>query len=295
MKRVGVDIGGTQLRCAIFDQDGNILEKFKIRNDRSLSAKENLDRLIAFINRRNEEFQFHTIGIGCPGPLNLRLGKILNPPNLNEDWCNLEIVKYFEEKTGIKTFLNGDGKLAGLAEATLGAGKGYESVFYITISTGVGGAYIYRGEIMTGANAMAGEVYNLMVCDDPYHRKNALPGSTNENCSGSALERMALERYGHPVSCKDLFQLYYQGDPIAVELVEQKFILGMARAIGNISCIVDPDIFVLGGSIANKEPIVFDKLCEKAKEFVPFPQFLRIRHAQFEDDAGLIGTALLEN
>ena len=49
MKRVGVDIGGTQLRCAIFDQDGNILEKFKIRNDRSLSAKENLDRLIAFI------------------------------------------------------------------------------------------------------------------------------------------------------------------------------------------------------------------------------------------------------
>ena len=120
MKKVGIDIGGTQLRCAIFDEDNQILVKHKIPNNPNLSARENLDLLIDFI--QSQPYQYEGIGIGCPGPLNIRLGKILNPPNL-KGWNNFEIVSYVESKTGLKTFLNNDANVAGLAEAVLGGGK----------------------------------------------------------------------------------------------------------------------------------------------------------------------------
>ena len=160
MKKVGIDIGGTQLRCAIFDEDNQILVKHKIPNNPNLSARENLDLLIDFI--QSQPYQYEGIGIGCPGPLNIRLGKILNPPNL-KGWNNFEIVSYVESKTGLKTFLNNDANVAGLAEAVLGGGKGYESVFYITISTGIGGGYIHQGKIINGANSAGAEIYNLIV------------------------------------------------------------------------------------------------------------------------------------
>ena len=124
--------------------------------------------MIDYIIGKGHEYK--GIGIGCPGPINIRLGKIINPPNLN-GWDNFEIARYIEEKTNVKTVLNNDANVAGLAEALKGAGKGYKSVFFITVSTGVGGAYIYQGKLVNGANSTAAEVYNLIVNEDTYCNK----------------------------------------------------------------------------------------------------------------------------
>ena len=78
-----------------------------------------------------------------------RLGKLLCPPNLI-GWDGFEIVKYVEERTGICTTLNNDANLAGLAEARAGAGAGYESVVFMGISTGIGGAYVYQDKLVIG-------------------------------------------------------------------------------------------------------------------------------------------------
>lgn len=80
MHTIGIDIGGTQLRAAVLDEHYRIIETFKTKNDRSRSCTENCDQLISFIKSRNETLS--GIGIGAPGPLNMKTGTILNPPNL---------------------------------------------------------------------------------------------------------------------------------------------------------------------------------------------------------------------
>lgn len=289
MKRVGIDIGGTQLRCAIFDEEGNIIEKFKIPNDQSKSAEENLDMLLNFIMK--QPYQMSGIGIGCPGPLNIRLGKILNPPNL-KGWNNFEIVRYVENKTGLKTALNNDANVAGLSEAVLGSGKNYESIYYITMSTGIGGAYVVNKKLVNGANSAAAEIYNMIVNEDKHTHGVVNQGAINEQCGGTGLEIIADEEFGKHISPKELFDLYYQGDKKATKIIENA-IDAMAKAVANICCVVDPDVFVIGGSIAIFNPSFIDKIYEKAKEYCINPQFLYFIPAAFGDDAGLIGASLL--
>jgi glucokinase len=120
MHTIGIDIGGTHLRCAEISEDYEIVTMTKIPNETGLSAEANMDKLIDFILARKN--QCKGIGIGCPGPLDFPAGKVLNPPNLY-GWDNFEIVKYVEEKTGLTTILNNDANVAGLAEAVLGAAK----------------------------------------------------------------------------------------------------------------------------------------------------------------------------
>jgi glucokinase len=291
MHTIGIDIGGTLLRCAEFSEDYEILTMIKIPNETSLSPEANMDKLIDFILARKD--QCKGIGIGCPGPLNFPAGKVLNPPNLY-GWKNFEIVKYVEGKTGLTTVLNNDANAAGLAEALFGAGRGFQSVFYITISTGIGGAYIYRGELINGAHSSAGEAYNLIVCDDLYHSDDANPGSINEMCGGKALFRQAWSAYNRCVDTKELYDELYlkKREPQAVKIIE-RCIDNMAKAIGNIACIVDPDIFIIGGSIALRSPGFLEMLEEKAKGYMIDPSYLRIGTARFGDNAGLMGAALL--
>lgn len=289
MKKIGIDIGGTQLRAAIFDEEQKIIGSYKTNNDRTLSAQKNADKLIDFILSSDQKFS--GIGIGCPGPLNIRVGKILNPPNL-VGWDGFEIVQYFESRTRIKTVLNNDANVAGLAEACLGAGKGYESVVFIGMSTGIGGAYVYQGKLVNGANSNAAEFWNMIVNENTHHHKNANAGSLNEQCSGSGMEFLATAKYGKPVSPKELFELYRAKDSIAEELIEYCADV-MAKGIANITCTIDPDIFIIGGSIAIYNPDYVGMVKERAKEYVLCPDQLHFENAQFGDDAGLYGASLL--
>lgn len=289
MKAVGIDIGGTQLRAAIFDEERNIIDSIKIANDRQLTAEQNLDKLIDFI--MSHPYPYRGIGIGCPGPLNTRLGTVLCPPNL-VGWDGFELVKYVEHKTNVKTILNNDANVAGLAEAVLGAGAGYESVVFVGISTGIGGAYIYQGKLINGANSNAAEFWNMIINEDSYCHKNANPGSLNEQSSGSGLQRIATLRFGKPMETKELFRLYYEREPLAVEIVEEAA-ENLAKGIANITCTIDPDIIILGGSVAIHNLGFVGKIAEKAKKYVLCPQYLKIELARFGDDAGLIGASLL--
>ena len=98
MKTVGFDIGGTQLRAAIFDEARKMTDSYRTENDKGITAAFNMDKLIDFI--LSKPYQYKRIVIGCPGTMDIRLGKLLCPPNLI-GWDGFEIVKYVEERTGI--------------------------------------------------------------------------------------------------------------------------------------------------------------------------------------------------
>ena len=288
MYRIGIDIGGTQLRAALLDDEMNIIDSFKTVNDRKLSGAENMDRIIRYIKSVNEPLQ--GIGIGSPGPLDLKRGVVVNPPNLI-GWDNFEIVKYMEGNTGLKTWLDNDANVAGLAEALRGAGVGYESVVFIGISTGLGGAYVYKGELIHGAHSCGAEFYNMIVNDDRYCHKGANPGSLNETASGTAMQRLASERFGRDMVPKELFEEFYKGDETAKQILEETS-EALARGVANIFYTIDPDVYVFGGSVAIHHPWYMDVVKKKAMEYITADDIL-IVPAKYDDDAGLVGAALL--
>jgi glucokinase len=261
MYSAAFDIGGTQLRAAVFDEERRLTDVFKTTNDKELGAEKNIDKLIDFI--KSHDYDFCGVGIASPGPLDLRRGMILNPPNL-VGWDNFEIVKYVEMKTGLPTDVNNDGNLAGLAEARLGEGAGYDSVVFIGMSTGLGGSYVYKGNLINGAHFNAAEFYNVIVCDDTYHHGSANPGSLNELAGGVGIGRLGTEKFGQPMTARDVFAKYNEGDSRAAEVLEFTSEV-LARGISNIYYTIDPDIYIIGGSIALFNPWYVEKVLAKAK------------------------------
>lgn len=95
MRRIGIDIGGTQLRVATFEEDGALVTKASMPNDHTKGPAENLERLACAIEGFGIDYE--GVGIGCPGPLDFSLGRILNPPNL-PGWEGFDIVRWFEDR-----------------------------------------------------------------------------------------------------------------------------------------------------------------------------------------------------
>lgn len=288
MAYAGIDIGGTQLRIGIFDENGTLFDVYKTVNDRSLGGERNIQNLLDYVSEKGYDIQSY--GIASPGPLDLKKGKILNPPNLY-GWDNFEIVRYIEEKTGKPAAVNNDGNLAGLAEAREGAGKGYDSVIFIGMSTGMGGSFVYKGELISGAHCNTAEFYNVIVCDDTYHHGSANPGSLNEVSGGAAMERIATEHYGRQMFARDLFELANAGGKDALEILERTSEM-LARGIADIYYIIDPDVYVIGGSIAMNNPWYVEKVITKAKRYMTDPDIV-VKPSQYGDDAGLYGAMLL--
>lgn len=289
MNRIGIDIGGTQLRVAAFDDGGRRLFKEVFSNDSACGPERNLGRLVSAIERWGIDYE--GIGIGGPGPADFSAGRFLNPPNLPA-WEGFEVVRFFNEATGKPAFLNNDANVAGLAEALVGAGRGCDSVFFFTVSTGLGGGYIYQGKIVGGAHSLGAEVFSMIVNDDPYARPGLNPGCVELQCSGTALGRMASERFGRAMDARGLFALWQGGDADAAEVVEHGA-TSIAKLVNNVAAVVDPGIFVWGGSVALNNPRFIDLIHEKAKGYVLAPDELRFALAACGDEAGLIGAALL--
>jgi len=290
MKKAGIDIGGTQLRAGIFDEQYRLIRSYKTANDQSRSAEENMESIIDFLLENRDGLE--GIGIGSPGPVNLRQGRIINPPNLAH-WHDFEIVRFVEKHLKLPVSFNSDGNIAGLAEAVLGAGKGYESVAFLGISTGFGGAFIYNGKIMVGAHDNCAEYWNMIVNEYPCGRLNANDGCLNEQACGGGLGRIATKRYGRAMDAKELFRLFDEGDPLAMEIIEAQAET-LAKGIANISCTLDPAVFVVGGSVAIHNWFFIEMAAEKAVKYINYPaEELIVKPAVFGDDAGLIGAALL--
>ena len=288
---VGIDIGGTNIRCALLDEQRNVLEKFKVLNEVDKGPEYNLDKLINHINENWKSKGIKGIGIGCPGPLDIKKGTILKAPNI-KSWEGFNVKEYIKECTGLRTELNNDANIAGLAEARLGIAKKSESVFYITVSTGVGGALIIDNKIINGFNSSAGEICNLIINEDKYSHSGLVKGGLEGQCSGPNIARIASERLGEKLDTPEVFKLYKEGNKEIVNFVEE-LCENLSKGIANIIAVVDPEVVVLGGSVILYNRELLDIIINKVREKVINKDSVDIRIAAIGDDAGLRGAGLL--
>ncbi|KIL07059.1 ROK family transcriptional regulator [Clostridium botulinum] len=288
---IGIDIGGTNLRVAILDEECNLVDKLKISNEVEKGPEYNLDKLILEIKERWSDKEIISVGVGCPGPLDIRSGTILVTPNLRT-WEYFKLKEYLENKFDLPVFVNNDANVAGYSEAMVGAGKGAESVYYMTLSTGIGGGFIYKGEIVSGFNSIAAEIGNMIINEDTYKHSNMNYGGLEGQCSGVNIARISSEIIGGELTTKDVFEGAEKGN-MELQKMLSEWVINVSKAIANIIVTVDPEVIVLGGSVIINNPSYLNKIKEETQKRVFDGIKINIKLAEIGDDTGLIGAGLL--
>ncbi|ELK49108.1 ROK family protein [Halobacillus sp. BAB-2008] len=290
---IGVDLGGTNVRTGIVQEDGTVEQLIQEKTEVENGVDRTLEKMIDMIERTAGGRTIATIGIGAPGPLDPHRGVILDPPNL-PGWEEVALVERMEAHFGVDVQLDNDANAAALAEAKFGAGRDYTSVFYITVSTGVGGGLVIDGRVFSGAQGYAGEIGNMILQPNGYQYSNLNKGSLESYASGTAIGKRAEELYGIEGGAERVFELVKEGKEEAQHIVEEAVDF-LAMAIANLTHIINPEVFVLGGGVMNAGDLIWVPLEERVKEYL-FPGLIpeiKLKRAELDGHAGVIGAALL--
>ena len=159
---IGVDLGGTNIRAAIVSEDGTIKCMKKSESHPERGAEAVMETMISLIESLDGYEECEGIGMGIPGPIDTINGKIIVSTNLPK-LIGFPIAEYIENHFHKPTYMDNDVKVAALGEAVQGAGKDYPIVYYVTISTGVGGALVIDQKVIGGQNGHAGEIGNICI------------------------------------------------------------------------------------------------------------------------------------
>lgn len=287
---IGIDIGGTNTRVALVNEKYEIMERIQFQTI--------VEDPIANINKIKACIaSFHQdvcgVGVSCPGPLDLKKGIVLTPPNLKM-WHNFPIVDEMEKILGLRVYLENDANLACLAEALIGAGKNHEIVQFLTISTGVGAGLVLQKEIYGGAHGFAHEIANMIVWKNGPQLGDLKQGSIESIASGTAIT-MRARKVGLQVQhAGDVALLALQGQEAAKEIMEDAMEY-LANAIAIMVALQDPDIIILSGSVALKIE-GFVKEIEKRVKSKVYSNVIETVHivpSALDEDCGLIGAAYL--
>lgn len=299
----GVDIGGTTCKIGLFETSGKMLDKWEIPTNKADNGGHILDDVAASIDEKMKSASIAKedvkgIGVGVPGPV-LEDGSVSVCVNLG--WGQVQVADELSSKTGLPVKVGNDANVAALGEMWQGGGKGYTGVVMVTLGTGVGGGIIHNGKIIPGANGAGGEIGHITVnteetdtCGCGRH------GCLEQYASATGIVRMAKKllaekddesslRGFEPLTAKDIFDEAKKGDALALEAVE---ILGetLGMALSNIACVVNPQVFVIGGGVSRAGDILIDTVAKHFKEHA----FASCKDTKFAlaslgNDAGMYG------
>ncbi len=286
---IGIDLGGTNIRAAKVLEDGSLIEINSCPTEALKGREHVLESIINLIKSLKDYDKALGIGIGAPGPI--VDDTMMMSTNL-VGFKNFPLGKYLREEFNLPCFVENDANCAGLAESYAGAGKGSKIVYYLTHSTGIGGALVIDGKLIAGKNGYAGEIGNMII-DRNGTTHNALNKGALENiASGLALNRKLKAKYNLDWTAKDLFDNYQNNDSIAKTVVEE-MVDDLAVAMANIAHVIDPDVFVIGGGVSKAKDYYFDSLENKLRSYVhEGMRSISIKPASIKEP-GVIGAAML--
>jgi len=263
---IGIDLGGSNVRVAKMDAEGRIIQDV-IAPSHGKEGPENIEANILGLLEQFDLSDVKSIGLAIPGPVDAEKNVITMATNI--PGCEgYPFAANMEKITGIPVFLDNDANAAGLAEALLGSGKGYNIVYFITHSTGIGGGLIINGKIISGHKGYAGEIANVIV--DPEAKqypiyKHLNRGGVETIASGTAIGLIGNDLIGPEAnSARKVFILATEGNEKAKAILD-KMAKDLATCMAQISAIVAPDCFVIGGGCSKSSMLYFDQLKEYFK------------------------------
>ncbi len=303
----GVDIGGTTVKMSLFEMTGHMVDKWEIPTNTQDHGSSILSDVAAVIEGRLvqdgiSKDDVEGIGIGVPGPV-VQDSVVTECVNLG--WGRVDVAKELAEKTGLKVRVGNDANVAALGEMWQGGGKGYKNVIMITLGTGVGGGIIINGNVINGSNGAGGEIGHVFVdeteeevcgcgkrgCLEQYASATGIVRLANRALAAD--QRESSMRDVQKISAKTVLDAAKAGDEVAVEVVE-KMGQVLGTALANAACIVDPQVFVIGGGVSKAGTIITEVI---RKHYIE-RAFNSCRNADFAlaqlgNDAGVYGCVYL--
>jgi len=302
----GVDIGGTTIKMGLFTEDGTVLDKWEIVTRIENGGAAVLPDIAKSIAEKLEEKSISKenvagVGVGVPAPVTEE-GIVQKTANLG--WGYKEVKRELEELTGLTAKVGNDANVAALGEMWKGGGVGNKNMVMVTLGTGVGGGIIIDGDILTGTNGAGGEMGHLHVNDEETECCGCgKKGCLEQYASATGIVRLAkqiLAEYAGPTildaetaSAKDVFDAVKAGDGAAIE-VAKTFGRYLGHALANISVLVDPSIYVIGGGVSKAGEILFEYIVPPYMEKAFFAnKDVKFALAKLGNDAGIYGAAKL--
>ncbi len=289
---IGVDIGGTNTRVALIDEDLKIVrrDQFSTNVEDPYITLNQVNKIIKSFGEKN----IVGIGLSCPGPLDLIKGSILETPNLHGAWHYFNVAAGLSHISEYPVSLQNDANLAALAEATVGEGKGQKIVQFLTVSTGLGSGLVIDGEIYIGAHGYAHEIASICMWRNGPSHGSVYPGGIEAISSGTGITLRAQKGGLNVEHAGEVNDLAMQGNSVAMEVMEDAKEY-LANAIATIFAIVDPSIIILGGSVALKIEGFVEEVEKrvKSKVYPNLASFVDVRKSTLNEDSGLIGAACL--
>lgn len=302
----GVDIGGTTVKMGLFQEDGTILDKWEIVTRREKEGIAILPDVADAIEKKISEkgitkAEIAGIGVGVPAPVT-EDGVVRNTVNLG--WGYKEVKRELEELTGLSTKVGNDANLATLGEMWKGGGAGSKNMVMLTLGTGVGGGIIVDGNLLTGATGACGEIGHLTV--NPEETESCgcgRKGCLEQYASATGIVRLAKRKLAgytgktvldaENVSAKDVFDAVKAGDELAIQ-VAKEFGSYMGHALANVSVLVNPSVYVIGGGVSKAGEILFEYITPYYMENAFFAnKEVEFVLAKLGNDAGIYGAAKL--
>lgn len=309
MKKIvlACDLGGTNLRMAAVDRDGNILYRTKRDTPKAERADEIVRSMIESAEECRAEIarkgSIEAIAAAVPATINVEKGITLKAPNV-PSLDGFRLVAVLENELNVKAFIENDATSAAIGEAWLGASKYYKNSIMVTLGTGVGGGIIIDGKPLRGVDGTAGEIGH--ICVEPF---GAPCGCGSRGCveqysSATAIVRVTRELEGqYPKSelqnksrltSADVYQAGKNGDELALEVFRQVgFYLGIA--LTDLVNVLNPEVIVIGGGASAGWDLFIGHVEEqiKSRAFREPAQRAKLVRAELGDDAGILGAARL--
>lgn len=309
---IGIDVGGTNMRAALF-RGQTSTPSLKIKRPTPNTREASLDTLESLIREAagDDLVDVAGIGIAAPGPLNPHTGIVITAPNL-PNWDNLPLKRLMEKRVGRPVLLGNDANLAALGEWKFGAGKGHTDVLYLTISTGIGGGVVVGNQLLLGAQGLGAEVGHVLAVPD-----GPLCGCGRHGCieavaSGTAIGRSARQRLTAGeganstvralvngdvalVTSYHVGQAAQTGDAFALSLVTEAGHL-IGRTLATLLHLFNPSVVVFGGGVSMLGDLLLNPVRESVQQHTMTPAFWQnctLTLAALGDDAGLVGAGAL--
>ena len=302
----GIDVGGTTVKCGLFEENGSLIDKWEIPTRTENGGENVLPDIAATVMskmtvKKIAKEDVSGVGVGIPGPV--MRGVV--PVAVNLHWGEKNVEYELGNLLDMKVRAGNDANVAALGEQWKGGGEGMDSVIMVTLGTGVGGGIIVDGKIVEGAHGAGGEIGHIHVEDnitDPCGCGNC--GCLEQVASATGIVRLAKEELAKnpvlpsalrdtEVTSKAVFDAYKDGDAMASTIVN-RFAKYLGTGIATIAAVTDPEVIVIGGGVSKAGECLTDIV----GNYFRARAFSACRHtmivlAKLGNDAGIYGAARL--
>ncbi len=301
----GIDVGGTSVKCGLFQTDGTLADKWEIPTRTENQGENILPDVAEAIRNKMQERGIDNadvagVGIGIPGPINTK-GEAACAVNLY--WGFKPVAKELSELTGLPAKAGNDANVAALGEAWKGAAAGAQNVVMATLGTGVGGGIIVDGKIVAGHHGAGGEIGHANIDHSETEKCNCgNSGCLEQYTSATGIVRVARQilesssetstlRGIEKLTAKDVLDAFKAGDVLAGKIMEQ---VGdkLGGALAFIAAVVDPEAIVIGGGVSKAGQPLIDCIQKYYRQYAfslckDTPMVI----ASLGNDAGIYGAA----